>query len=121
MLKKLLLVVMSLIASIGMAMAAVNINTATEQELESLPGIGAAKAKAIVEYRKANGNFKSVEDLKSVKGIGDKVFDKLKSEVAVSGTTTVAAAPAKDAKPPKADKKDAKPAAAASSSEKAKK
>lgn len=94
MLKKLLLVVLGLVASIGMAIAAVNINTATEQELDSLPGVGPAKAKAIVEYRKANGNFKSVDDLKNVKGIGDKTFADLKSQIAVSGATTVPAASA---------------------------
>ena len=96
MFKKLLLVIVGLVASIGMAIAAVNINTATEQELDSLPGVGPAKAKAIVEYRKANGNFKSVDDIKNVKGIGDKTFDDLKSQVAISGATTVAA-PAKAA------------------------
>ncbi|MDB5801987.1 MAG: topoisomerase [Rhodocyclales bacterium] len=99
MLKKLLLATLGLLASIGMAIAAVNINTATEQELDSLPGVGPAKAKAIVEYRKANGNFKSVDDLKNVKGIGDKTFADLKSQIAVSGATTAPAAPpAKDKK-----------------------
>ncbi len=95
MLKKLLLVTLGLLASIGMAIAAVNINTATEQELDSLPGIGPAKAKAIVEYRKAHGDFKSADDIKNVKGIGDKTFGDLKSQIAVSGPTTV---PAKDTK-----------------------
>jgi competence protein ComEA len=89
MLKKLLLVTLGLLASIGMAIAAVNINTATEQELDSLPGIGPAKAKAIVEYRKAHGDFKSADDIKNVKGIGDKTFGDLKSQIAVSGPTTV--------------------------------
>jgi competence protein ComEA len=98
MLKKLLLVTLGLLASIGMAIAAVNINTATEQELDSLPGVGPAKAKAIVEYRKAHGDFKSVDDLKNVKGIGDKTFADLKSSIAVSGATSVPAAPAKDKK-----------------------
>jgi competence protein ComEA len=97
MLKKLLLAIVGLVVSIGMAIAAVNINTATEQELDSLPGVGPVKAKAIVEYRKANGNFKSVDDLKNVKGIGDKTFADLKSQIAVSGATTV---------PAKAEKKE---------------
>jgi competence protein ComEA len=113
MLKKLLFAAVALIASIGMAIAAVNINTATEAELDSLPGVGPTKAKAIVDYRKANGNFKSIEDIKNVKGIGDKTFDDLKGQIAVSGATTVpAAAPAKaDAKPAKSETKSSAPKA----------
>lgn len=102
MLKKLLVGLLTLVASIGMALAAVNINTASEAELDALPGIGAAKAKAIMEYRKTHGDFKSVDDLKNVKGIGDKVFAKLKDQVAVSGASTMPAAAAKPAKAAKA-------------------
>lgn len=54
------------------AIAAVNINTATKEELDALPGIGPAKAQAIVDHRKQNRPFKSVDDLKNVKGIGAK-------------------------------------------------
>ena len=61
----------------------VNINTATEAELDALPGIGEAKAKAIVEYRNENGNFKSISDIKKVKGIGDKIFEELKDLITV--------------------------------------
>ncbi|MCC2682697.1 MAG: Competence protein ComEA helix-hairpin-helix region [Nitrosospira multiformis] len=49
----------------GAAFAAVNINTATQAELESLQGIGPAKAKAILDYRKKKGSFKSVDDLQN--------------------------------------------------------
>ncbi|MDP5239989.1 helix-hairpin-helix domain-containing protein [Uliginosibacterium sp. 31-16] len=117
MLKKLLVGLITLMASVGMAIAAVNINTATQEELESLPNIGPVKAKAIIDYRKANGNFKTVDDIKSVKGIGDISFDKLKSQISVSGATVVEAASAAKAdkkeaktekKEPKADKKAAK-------------
>ncbi|WP_107689172.1 ComEA family DNA-binding protein [Neisseria wadsworthii] len=80
--------------SCAWSLAAVNINTATAEELKALPGIGPAKAAAIVEYRQANGAFKSVEELKKVKGIGDGIFNKLKEEATVSG-----AAKAKPAKP----------------------
>lgn len=65
------------------AFAKVNINTATAQELTTLPGIGQAKAEAIIQYREANGPFKSVEQLTEVKGIGDKILEKLKDEATV--------------------------------------
>ncbi|HEB68653.1 MAG TPA: helix-hairpin-helix domain-containing protein [Desulfobulbus sp.] len=63
------------------AFAKVNINTADAKELATLPGIGQVKAEAIVKYRKDNGKFKNVNDLKGVKGIGDKIIIKLKPEV----------------------------------------
>lgn len=55
----------------------VNINTADEATLMTLPGIGPSKAQAILIYRQENGQFKVVEDLKAVSGIGDKTFEKL--------------------------------------------
>jgi len=54
----------------------VNINTATIEELATLTGVGKAIAQRIVEYRQANGLFKSVEQLKNVKGIGEKILEK---------------------------------------------
>ncbi len=62
----------------------VNINTATQAQLESLPGLGAKVAERIIEYRQKNGNFKKVEDLMNVKGIGEKSFLKLKPLLTVS-------------------------------------
>jgi competence protein ComEA len=65
----------------------IDINTATEQELAGLDGIGPAKAKAIVAYRKANGPFKQAEDLMKVSGIGEKTFQNNKSRIAVGGSS----------------------------------
>ncbi|MFN8673794.1 MAG: helix-hairpin-helix domain-containing protein [Candidatus Sericytochromatia bacterium] len=64
-------------------MTSVNINKATEAELKNLPGVGDVVAKAIVEHRKKNGNFKKIEDLKAVKGIGDKTFEGMKKMLAL--------------------------------------
>ena len=73
----------------AIAFAAININTATKDELVALPGIGPAKAQAIVDHRKAHGAFKTIEDLKDVKGIGAKRFEKLKPDLAVTGPTSI--------------------------------
>ena len=63
--------------------APVNLNTATQAQLETLPGIGPASAKRIIEYRDKNGKFKKVEELMNVKGIGEKSFLKLKPMISV--------------------------------------
>ena len=63
--------------------APVNINTATLEELDTLPGIGPAIAKAIIDYRTANGPFKKIEDINAVKGIGDALFAKIKDMITV--------------------------------------
>jgi competence protein ComEA len=68
----------------------VNLNEATAEELERLPGIGPAKAKAIVDQRKAHP-FRKVDDLVKVKGIGKKTLAKLRPFVTLSGPTTLAA------------------------------
>lgn len=61
----------------------ININSATIEDLKKLNGVGDAKAKSIIEYREQNGGFKSIEDLKSVKGFGGKMFEKIKDQIEV--------------------------------------
>ena len=61
----------------------VNINTATQTELETLPGIGPSTALKIINYRKENGRFSSIEDIKNVSGIGDAKFEVLKKYITV--------------------------------------
>lgn len=81
--KRLLSLLLLAVAGLNVAFAAVNINTASIDELDAVKGIGPGKAKAIVEYRTKNGLFKSVDDLKGVKGFGDKTLAKLKPELSV--------------------------------------
>ena len=81
--KKVILVVVLFMFMVTAAWAKININTASVSELEGLPGIGNAKAEAIVKYRKDNGNFEKTGDIVLVKGIGDKLFKKISSEIEV--------------------------------------
>jgi competence protein ComEA len=109
MIKRLLVVLFACFAFSGLAMAAVDINSATVEQLDGLKGVGPAKAKAIVEYRAKNGPFKSVDDLEKVKGFGKKTVDGFRAEVTVGGGAAPAKAEAKADKG-KADK--GKPTAA---------
>jgi len=61
----------------------VNINTASVDQLTSLPGIGKVYAQRIVDYRTKNGPFKRVEDLLNVQGIGDKTFERIRARLTV--------------------------------------
>lgn len=61
----------------------VNLNTATDTELQSLPGVGPSKAKSIIEYREKNGGFKSIDEIKNIKGIGESSFEKLKDKITI--------------------------------------
>ena len=86
MIKTLLAVVLYFLT--GIAFAAVNINTASQAELEALQGIGPAKAKAIIEHREKVGSFASIDDLEKVSGIGPGTIKQLRDVI------TVEAAPA---------------------------
>ncbi|CAK8721231.1 hypothetical protein GCAAIG_10835 [Candidatus Electronema halotolerans] len=103
MMKKLYAALLLIFLLATSALAEVNINTASKEELNALPGIGPVKAEAIIKYRQEKGPFKSVDELKNVYGIGDKILDRLKSEISVGSpdaatesakAATEAAAPA---------------------------
>lgn len=70
--------------------AVVNVNTATAAELQYLPRVGPALAGRILEFRDANGPFKTVDELVAVRGIGEKSLELLRPYVATSGETTLA-------------------------------
>ncbi|MGX6962524.1 helix-hairpin-helix domain-containing protein [Vagococcus xieshaowenii] len=63
--------------------AKVNINTATLEDLQRLNGVGLVKAQAMLDYRETNGAFQSIEELKNVKGVGEKTFDSLKESITI--------------------------------------
>ena len=61
----------------------INLNTATQSELETLTGIGVSTAKKIIDYREKNGKFKSIEEIKNVSGIGDAKYAAIKEDITV--------------------------------------
>ena len=61
----------------------ININKATQTELETIPGVGPSTALKIIEYREQNGKFKSIENIKNVSGIGDAKYEKMKDYITV--------------------------------------
>ena len=73
---------LALLFLVSFAFGAVNLNTATKKELMTLDGIGDKKAEEIIKYREKTP-FTKPEDLKNIKGIGDKLFDKIKDKVEV--------------------------------------
>jgi competence protein ComEA len=92
------LIFIAALAVFGSAHAAVNINTATQEELQTLKGITATKAKAIVDYRSKAGSFKSTDDLEKVEGINARFVDmqQLRKDITLTGPTTVR----KESQPP---------------------
>ncbi len=69
--------------SISTKSSKININKATQTELELISGIGPSTALKIINYRKENGNFKKIEDIKNVPGIGDAKFNQIKDYITV--------------------------------------
>jgi competence protein ComEA len=67
----------------------VNINTASAEQLQLLPRVGPALADRIIEFREANGSFRTVDEIVAVKGIGEKSFEKLEPFIVTSGATTL--------------------------------
>ena len=95
--------VLALLTGLGLALAAplaaaaesgasltgvVNVNTATLDELQLLPGVGASRARALIALRKKRGGFKSVDQLVDVKGIGPTGLERIRPFVALTGKTT---------------------------------
>jgi competence protein ComEA len=89
MMKRLLLAFVLWFAVSGAALAAVNINTATKEELTTLKGVGDKRAQEIIDYRRKNGNFKSVDELEKVPGIGPGLMKQIRSDVTVTGKTSI--------------------------------
>ena len=95
-------ILLALLAAIGLAgsgpslaqddsprlIGVVNVNTATPEELELLPGVGEARARAVIELRKKRGGFKSVDELTQVKGIGEAALERMRPFVRTEGKTT---------------------------------
>lgn len=68
----------------AMAAAPVNLNTATAEQLATIPGVGPKMAERIIDYRQKNGGFKKIEDLMNVSGVGEKSFLKMKPLITVT-------------------------------------
>ena len=81
--------VVGLPATLQAQAKAVNINTASAEQLSLLPRVGAVVAQRIVDFRDKNGRFKSLEDLMLVQGIGEKTFELIRPHITLSGETTL--------------------------------
>lgn len=84
MIKQVTLTIMILLFLVGIAFAAININTANEQQLQELTGVGPVTAEAIIEYREANDGFDNIDELMEVRGIGPRTLEQLRDQVTVA-------------------------------------
>ena len=98
----------------GLALARVDINTASRDELDALKGVGPTKAAAIIDYRRKNGPFRAIDDLQQVKGFGPKSVDALRGEIYVgnAGNARIAERAAPAVAPARKDESYPKPAVA---------
>jgi len=87
----------------------VNLNTATSQELQQVPGIGPATAEKILKMRKSYGAFKSVDDLLAIRGIGPKRFEKMRKYLTVGKPAAAKPTPPSGKSAPSAEKPPGKP------------
>ena len=85
-------------ATCGVAAAAVNINTATKEELMTVKGIAEKRAHDIIDYRTKNGPFRNIDDLQKVPGISPELMQQIRSNVTVAGKTVIEKRPATAAK-----------------------
>ena len=114
--KRLFLVLVMLVAFSGVAVAAVNINTATKEELTSINGVGEKRAQDIIDYRTKNGPFKTVDDLEKIPGVGPGLMKRIRSQVSTSGKTVIDKPAEKTTKTTKSTTKAAEPAKSAEKS-----
>jgi competence protein ComEA len=108
--RKLFLILVMSVAFSGVAVAAVNINTATKEELTSIKGVGEKRAQDIIDYRTKNGPFKTVDDLEKVPGVGPGLMKRVRSQVSTSGKTVIDKPAQKTIKTTKSTTKAAEPA-----------
>ena len=88
--KRLFVVLFAVFCSFNVIASPVNINTADAKTIgDALAGIGQKKAEAIVKYREEKGPFKTVEELANVKGIGEKIIEKIKNDVLLNDAVVV--------------------------------
>ncbi|WP_417912112.1 ComEA family DNA-binding protein [Candidatus Electronema sp. TJ] len=82
--KRISLALLLVLLSSAAAFAGLDLNTATKEQLDTLPGIGVVKAESIIKYRQEKGPFTSIEQLKEVSGIGEKIFQNIKGDIVVN-------------------------------------
>lgn len=113
--KRISFALLLVLLSSAAAFAGLDLNTATKEQLDTLPGIGVVKAESIIKYRQEKGPFTSIEQLKEVSGIGEKIFQNIKGDIVVNPPAVDEKKTAEPAQPAAAA--TAKPEAAAAKAE----